>query len=307
MNLSIILSQMTQLFLLIFLGFFLYRVHILSKPLNQGLTKLLLHVTLPAMIFSSVLEQSNRPPVNEVLSVFLIAVVLNVLMPFFCLLVIKLLHFPKKEQGLYAFMCAFSNIGFMGFPVLNALYGETGLFYGGIFNIIFNISIFTVGIFLMNYGCERKTEIHLKNLLTPGIILSCLSVVVYFLDISFPSVLSNTISSLGSITSPCAMLLIGSTLATMDLKTIFSDWRVYFFAVVKQFILPLILFPLFRLFIQNEFLLGLSFVLYIMPTANTAVLFATNYDKDERLAAKGVFITTVMSMVSVPLLLSVLL
>ncbi len=307
MNLSIILSQMTQLFLLIFLGFFLYKVHILSKPLNQGLTKLILHVTLPAMIFSSVLEQTNRPPVNEVLSVFLIAAVLNFLMPFFCLLVVKLLRFPYKEQGLYAFMGAFSNIGFMGFPILNALYGEIGLFYGGIFNIIFNISIFTVGIFLMNYGSEEKTAIRLKNLLTPGVIFSSLSIVVYFLDLSFPSVIVNTISSLGSITSPCAMLLIGSTLATMDLKSIFNGWHVYFFSVVKQFILPLILFPLFRFFIKDDFLLGLSFILYMMPTANTAVLFATNYHKDEHLAAKGVFITTVFSMVSIPLLISILL
>ena len=137
MNVSVILSQMTQLFLLIFLGFFLYKVHILSKPLNQGLTKLILHVTLPAMIFSSVLEQADRPPLSEVLSVFVIAAVLNFLLPFFCLLIVKLLRFPYKEQGLYAFMAAFSNIGFMGFPVLNALYGEIGLFYGGIFNIIF--------------------------------------------------------------------------------------------------------------------------------------------------------------------------
>lgn len=307
MNLSIILSQMTQLFLLIFLGFFLYKVHILTKPLNQGLTRLILNVTLPAMVFSSVLDQTNRPPVNEVLSVFLISAVLNFLMPFFYLLVVKLLRFPKKDQGLYAFMCAFSNIGFMGFPVLNALYGEIGLFYGGIFNIVFSIAIFTVGIFLMNCGSENKTQIRLKNLLTPGVIFSCLSVVVYFLDLSFPSVLSNTISSLGSITSPCAMLLIGATLATMDLKTIFNDWHVYVFSIVKQFILPLILFPLFRLFIRNDFLLGLSFVLYVMPTANTAVLFATNYGKDEQLAAKGVFITTVLSMASVPLLLSILL
>lgn len=307
MNLSIILSQMTQLFLLIFLGFFLYKVHILSKSLNQGLTKLILHVTLPFMIFSSVLEQANRPPVVEVLSVFLIAIILNFLMPFFCLLVIKLLRFPKAEQGLYAFMCAFSNIGFMGFPILNALYGETGLFYGGIFNIIFNLSIFTVGIYLMNYGTEKKAAIQLKSLFTPGIILSSLSVIVYFLNIPFPSVLVETISDLGSITSPCAMLLIGSTLATMDLKSIFSNRRIYVFSILKQFLLPLILFPLFRFFIKNEFLLGLSFVLYLMPTANTAVLFATNYGKDEKLAAKGVFITTVFSMISVPLLLSLLL
>ena len=101
------------------------------------------------------------------------------------------------------------------------------------------------------------------------------------------------------------MILIGANLAAMDLKSIFNDWHVYVYSVVKQAVLPLLLWPVLKLCVPDEFILNIIYILILMPVANTSVLFATEFGGNEHLAAKTVFITTVMSIVTVPLLLMV--
>ena len=113
----------------------------------------------------------------------------------------KLIRAKKEQIGLYTFMNAYSNVGFMGFPVIEGLCGSVGLFYAAIFNLIFNLSTYTLGIWMMNKGREDAEKFNVKRLLSPGVLLSALSIVIYFLDIKFPTVITETIESIGSITS----------------------------------------------------------------------------------------------------------
>lgn len=310
MEVGIILHQMLQFFIIMFLGYFLYKVKLLDHDFVKKLTKLLLNVTLPATILSSVLEaDSNRDPAG-VVQVFVIGVAVYAVLPVISFIIVKLMRLPKRDRGLYAFMMTYSNIGFMGFPLMDALFGQKAVFYAAIVNVLFNISVFTCGVVMMNVGrgedltaIQNPAKLKLKNLLSPGVSISALSIVVYFMNISFPQDVRSVVSSVGGITTPLAMILMGATLATMDLKSIFSDWRVYFYSLVKQAVLPLLLWPLMKLCISDEFILTIMYILILMPVANTSVLFATQYDGNEKLAAKTVFITTVMSIVTVPLLL----
>lgn len=305
MEIGIILHQMLQLFLMIFLGYFLYKIGLIDGDFIKKLTKLLLNVTLPAMILASVLEQEGERNMGIVAEVFAVGIAVYVLLPVVGVLLIKLMRFPKEDQGLYAFMMAYSNVGFMGFPLMDALYGQTAVFYAAIINIVFNISVFTCGVMLMNLGkSERKAKLEWKKLLTPGVSVSLLSVVVYLLDMSWPKDLVSVVSSVGNVTTPLAMVLIGATLATMNIRSIFNDWHVYPFAVVRQVLLPLAFWPVLKFFIADSFVLAVVYILLLMPIANTSVLFATEYDGNEQLAAKSVFITTFLSVLTVPLMLT---
>jgi len=185
-----------------------------------------------------------------------------------------------------------------------AMYGEKAIFYVAIFNLIFNLSIFTVGVPIMNYGKENSESFSLKSLKTPGVICSLLAIIIYFLNIKIPPTIGSACSSVGSITTPIAMLLIGSTLAKMDLKEVFNDFKVYLFSIVKQIIIPIAIWPILKLLIQNEYVLGITLVMILMPIANTSILFATEYKGNEGLAAKTVFMTTLISIVSIPIILS---
>ena len=303
MDITVILQQMTQFFLIMCLGYILYKIGMITADFSKKLTSLVLHVTMPALILSSVLTQTGERNLSEVLVVFGVAIAMYVSLPILGWIVVKILRFPVNIQGMYIFMTVFSNVGFMGIPLISALYGEKAVFYTAIFNLIFNISVFTIGTRLMNYKSGKSEKLNFKTFLTPGVCVASLAVVIYFLNIPFPKVVVNSISSVGSITTPVAMIMMGASLAKLDVKNIFNDYRVYLFAVVKQVVLPLGLWPLLNLTIKNEYILAITMVMLCMPVANNAVLFAVEHNKDEELAAKNIFISTILSIATIPLIM----
>ena len=302
MDTSVILNQMIILFIMIFIGYFLFKAGIITPEFNRLLTKLILNLTMPCLILNSVLQSSGDRNYKTVLLVFGIAIAMYIILPIISTIIIKLFHFPKPQQELYIFMMIFSNVGFMGFPLIAAVYGDGAVFYTAIFNIIFNLSSFTFGIWLISHGTSIKITFTVKRLLTPGVIFSLLAIVLYFLNINLPQVIVSPINSIGAMTTPLAMLVIGSTLATMKIRDIFNDWHVYPFALIKQIMLPFLLYPVIHYFITDDLILGITFIMLLVPVANTSVLFATEYGNDEQLAAKNVFITTLLSVITVPLM-----
>ncbi len=307
MDIQVILMQMVQLFLMIGLGYFLFKVKILDVELNKRLTTLLLAVTTPALIISSVLSTTEYLPFTDILFVFLVGILVYIVLPILGWILVKIMRIPLPQQGLYIFMTVFSNIGFMGFPVMKAIFGNDAVFYTALFNMLFNLLVFSVGTGIMGYGTGRKMDFNPKDLLSPGVIASLVALVIYMAKIQFPNVISSTITMIGDITTPVAMLIIGSTLANIPLKEVFSELCIYPYTFIKQVIIPVLAYPVLRLFIQDPLILGVTLIMISMPVANSAVLFATEYDGDVSLAAKAVFMTTLLSIVTIPLIVSLFL
>ena len=293
---------MIMLFLILALGYIIFKTKLVDEKFTKIFSQLILKVTMPSMVLSSVLDLTERQALTDVIMSLTIAFVMFfIVLPLSGLLLAKLFRVKKNSTGLYVFMNTFSNVGFMGFPIIEALTGSVGLFYAAIYNLVFNIAVFTLGVWLVNKDKGTSTKFDYKLLLTPGVIVAFLALVVYFVNIKPPAVFCNAIRMVGSITSPSAMLVIGFTLARMDIKNVFSDWRIYPWTLVKQLIIPLILWIPFSLLIKNEILLTVTFILFAMPVANNAVLFANTYDGDSELAARSVFITTLFALITVPL------
>lgn len=302
MDIKILISQMTMLFLIMALGYVILKLKVVDESFSKTFSKLILRVTMPAMVLSSVLDLTERQALRDVLMALGIAFALFfIILPVSGLLLAKIFRVKKGSTGLYVFMNTFSNVGFMGFPVIEALSGSVGLFYAAIYNLVFNLSVFTLGVWLMNKDKGQNEKFDFKLLFTPGVIVAILALVVYFTNIKLPALICDAVRSVGSITSPSAMLIIGCTLAKMDVKSVFSDWRIYPWTIVKQLIIPLLLWIPFSMLITNETLLTVTFILFAMPVANNAVLFANTYDGDSALAARSVFITTLFSLITVPL------
>ena len=205
------------------------------------------------------------------------------------------------------FMTVFSNIGFMGFPVMKAIFGNEAVFYTAIFNMIFNFLVFTLGIVLINYGTTNQVKLKARNLLSPGIISSIVAIIIYFLKIPIPTVLGSTFDMVGNITTPIAMMLIGSTLANINIKEVFTEFRIYPYTIIKQLLIPFIAYPILNYFISSPLVLGVALINLAMPVGNSAVLFANEYNGDVALAAKSVFITTLISVFTIPLIVAMFL
>lgn len=307
MDIKVILMQMIQLFMVMALGYLLYKIKILDDDFNKKLTSLLLSVTTPALIISSVLSTTEYQSLNQILFVFLVGIITYIVLPIIGFVIVKVMRIPRNQQGLYIFMTVFSNIGFMGFPVMKAIFGNSAVFYTAIFNMIFNLFVFTVGIPMMNYGTGKKSQMKLKNLLSPGVIASVVALIIYFTHIQLPDVIASTITMVGDITTPVAMLIIGSTLAAIPLNEIFMEFRIYPYTLIKQIIVPIIIYPILKLFIHDPLVLGVTLIMISMPVGNSAVLFATEYDGDISLAAKAVFMTTLLSIMTIPLIVALFL
>lgn len=307
MDVFVILMQMIQLFLVMALGYILFKVNILDEIMNKRLTTLVLSVTTPAMIIGSVLNTKVTQELNDILFVFLIGLLTYIILPIIGFIIVKVMRVPKSQQGLYIFMTVFSNIGFMGFPVMKAIFGNDAVFYTAIFNMIFNLFVFTIGKKIMSFGTSQKIEINIKSILSPGVIASLIALFVYFTRLQFPTVIVSTINMVGDITTPIAMMIIGSTLATIPLKEVFTEFRIYPYTLIKQIIVPIIIYPLLKLFINDSLILGVTLIMISMPVGNSAVLFANEYGGDVSLAAKNIFMTTLFSVLTIPFIVALFL
>jgi predicted permease len=307
MDINVVINQMLQLFIILGLGYFLNKVKIFDDTLNQKLNKLLLNVTTPALVLASVSSIKQNNNTKEALFVFLVAIIIFTLLPLLSYILVRIIRIPRHQRGIYMFMTVFSNIGFMGFPVMKAIFGNEAVFYTSIFNMIFNIWVFTLGIVLINYGTNNKVKLSFKSLLSPGIISSLLAIVIYFLRIPVHPVIKSTFDMVGNITTPVAMMLIGSTLANLNIKEVFTELRIYPYTIIKQILIPFIAYPILKYFITSPLVLGVALVNLAMPVGNSAVLFANQYDGDVELAAKSVFITTLISVFTIPLIVAIFL
>ena len=307
MDIQVIVLQMIQLFLVIALGYLLLKIKVLDVDFNQRLTTLLLSVTTPALIVSSVLSTTIEKDLSEIIFVFIVAIVIFMVLPILGLIIVKIMKVPLHQQGLYIFMTMFSNIGFMGFPVMKSIFGNEAVFLTAIFNMLFNLLVFTVGILFMNYRSAEKISINLRQLFSPGVVSSLVALLIYLTGFQMPDIISSTITMIGDITTPIAMMLIGSTLATIPLKEVFNELRVYPYTILKQIIIPIIAYPILNFFIKDALILGVSLIMISMPVGNIAVLFATEYHKDVALAAKTVFMTTLLSIITIPLIVALFL
>lgn len=299
MDIMIVVNQLIQLFMMIGIGFVIAKTGLFEGDFNQKLTKFVLNLTMPCMIIASVMTTQN---VTIALKDIMISTILLVLvLPVFAYICIYLLPFIK-HKGLYMFMMMYPNVGFMGFPLMQSIFGNESILSTAIINMSFNLSLFTLGVIVMNYGQTDRPQLQLKNLLSPGVISSLIAILIYILKIELPKVIVNPITLIGNMTTPLAMIIIGATLAVYKIRDIFSDVKVYFFTIFIDVIIPIIFYPFISAFIRDAKLQEMTLIILAMPVANGAALFAKTYGQDEFLAAKTVFISTLMAIITIPLL-----
>lgn len=317
MDISVILEQLIRLFLILCIGALLARLDILDKHTKQKLTKLMLHVTTPLMILDAfndrLLLVKNDETGGTTLGVgylFAVSVGFYLVLILLSLLLTAAMRIPKESRNLYTFMTVFGNVGFMGFPVALAVCGSEGLFYAAILNSVFNILIYTIGVVLITAGnTDSKDEKASpwqrmqpkKLLLTPGVLCCAVAVCLFMLKITLPSLLADTFDTLGGLTSPLAMLVVGANLAGMPMKNMLRNRILNLYTLIRQLVLPILMWVVIRLVISHEVLSSVLLMMAAMPIANTTALFATEYQADEMLASQAIFVTTLCSLASLPL------
>lgn len=303
MDIQVIVNQMIILFLVMIVGYIANKAKILDQNLNQKMSSLILNVTSPALILSSVATPTNGS-LSSVVQIFLISIVIYMVLPIMGILLGKILKVQKEDRNLYQFMTIFSNVGFMGYPVIQSIFGSEALFFAAIFNLVFNLFCYSYGVYLISGN--GKLSFDFKQLINPGIVFSIIAVIIYLTKYQMPQIIGETSNLIGSITTPLAMMIIGSSLAEIPIKEVLNDIRIYPYTIIKQILMPILFWWVLKFITQDPIILGVLVILIAMPVGSITIMFCNQFNGNTALASKSIFITTLASVFTIPVLVYLL-
>lgn len=298
MDIPALFEKMLVLFLIVLAGFVCGKTGVMSEQTNRSLSKLIANFTNPMLVLSSVMTEERLMSNREVLELSLIAVGCYAFLIAASFLIPKILHIQQAERGLYRFMFIFSNVGFLGYPLVRALFGEGAMFHMTVFVLFFQLLCWSYG--AQTIAGTGRFRVTWRMLLVPGISSSLLAYVIYLADIPVPGMIADAVTMTGEITSPLAMLIIGCALSQCPARKVFGCWRLYALAAIKMIVVPVAAFFLLRMFVHDELLLGITVIVLAMPAATNATIISYEQHADDKLAASGVFLTTLLAVATVP-------
>lgn len=296
-EMSNLLNLQITIFCLMFSGYILTKLNILSGDARKPLSNLLINFILPCNIITSFMMEFNQKIMLDCLSIFIVSLCLQT----FVVLTSK--HFYPNANShklpVLRYGTIVSNAGFMGSPIAQGLYGDQGLLYSSIYLIPLRAVMWSFGVTCFT-GTKGKGV--LKKILThPCIIAVFLGMILMVSQIHLPKGIEQTIRYAGNANTALSMIVIGNILAEVKASEIF-DKTAWWFCIVRLIIIPLLVLLGCELAGVDELVKQLSVVLASMPGAATTAILAAKYDSDTHFAAKIVFLSTLLSMISVPLL-----
>lgn len=303
MEFSTIITQIIVLFLIMVVGFFARKRNIINDQVNKGLTEFLLNITLPFMIitsfnfnFSFDMLQKSGAVLVYTLCIFLISYIIGRIL---------FRKYPQDIKSVLMFSAMFSNCGFMGFPVIQNIYGKEGVFYAALFNMPFTILVWTVGIGL--YSGEKDFSSIKRALLNPGTISVYIGLFLFVFSIKLPAFIYNTLEMVGGMTTPLSMIVIGAMLGGMNIREVFTSLPSYYSTLVRLIIVPLVVFAMLKLLGASGMSFGVLVLISAMPVAANTAIMSEKYGANSGFASKCIFISTVLSAVTIPFIIMLLL
>ena len=306
MDIMVVFQTMLKLFLLLILGFVLFKCHIFDEYTNKKISALIVNVASPMLIISSIagVEGSNK-------SIVFLMIGAGILMYIGFIILGKIINrifpFPKKDWPVYECMVVFANTGFMGYPVLLDVFGQEAVFYASLIHMAFNFFVYTYAIMCLTKGDDSEFKLNFKQLLTPGIILIFVGIFIYLFDFQLPSVLMDTINSVGSLTAPLSMMMIGSSLAVYPIKDSFTDWRSYVFAFVRLMIVPFVTMIMCRLLHIDAYYANITIITNAMPVGSMVLMLATQYNANVKIVTRNIVVSTLLSVITIPIVVATML
>lgn len=200
-------------------------------------------------------------------------------------------------------MLIFGNTGFIGYPVLSAIFGPQAVVYAVVYNIVFNLLSFTFGAWLIASDNEYGVRVRMswRDFITPCNIATLITMALAFYGVHAVPVVGPALSTIGSFTTPATLLIVGSSLVNLPAAKLLGTPRLWIACLVRMVATPLLIFAVMRP-LAGGALLGVVVVLAAMPVATNGTMFCYQYGGDAKTMAQGTFITTVLALVTIPLL-----
>ncbi|MDO5377315.1 MAG: AEC family transporter [Clostridia bacterium] len=296
MNLSGVISQLISLFLMMLMGFIAARAGVITPEFRKRLSTLTLNTAAPCIILSSVLESEGAGV--SMVTVLLVAVFFYAVMIALAALLTRLSRVPKAQRPLDQMMLVFTNVGFMGIPVVDALYGPSGVTMVAMFILLFNLTFFSYGVLLVSGG----GKLNLRALGNACIFAALGALVLSLTGWHLPAPIETTLSAVGAMNTPLAMMIIGASLAHSDVRAALTNPRLYRISFLRMIVMPLVVLLIMRLLPVDPMLAGVAVAMAAMPVAGNCAMISDIYLPDDMTASHAVIVSTLLSAVSLPLI-----
>jgi len=297
------ITVMITLFVVVVVGYVAGRIGYLGGDFDRQLSRLVINITCPALILSSSMT-GELPDRRFILPLLLISVITYVVLTAVAFLLPRYLTKRREDEGAIGFALMFGNVGFMGYPVVASIFGHEAIFYAAVLNVVNTFAVFTVGTILITGRGEVGGERFQKKVLysTPMLAAYMTMLIVAFEIKDIPAFISQPLTMIGNITVPAALLVIGSSMSQLPLRALMGNMTVYLTTALRLAILPLGVYYLTRSLGFSELVVNINTVVIAMPVATYGTILCLKYEKDTTMITEVTFITTLFSMLTIPLL-----
>ncbi|MBR1970786.1 MAG: AEC family transporter [Clostridia bacterium] len=299
MDMMNVINQVGMLSITMLIGFLIVKTGYIDGQYKNAISKLIVNLILPCLIISSISEKELKLDLlKDLITVFFMAVFCIATMYAFGALVAKILKIPDYTARVHKIMSSCGNVIFIGYPILIAMYGEMGFFYAIIYWLLNDLFLWTIGILILSK--KNDGEPFVKKLLNPNTISFAIAIIMFVFGLKLPPVIHSAVSGIGALTTSLSMLFIGMALADVDVKNIIKKWWVVVIAPIKLVILPIVFLLIFKYIGIRSILVGVVCLEAAMPVQTVTAIIAKEHEADFEYAAVGLFVTTILSIFTLP-------
>lgn len=299
---AIVTNQVIIMFILIILGFILAKTKVITPHGSKELSNLLVMIVTPCVLIKSYSVDFNAELAKGLAKCLIFSVIIHIV----AIIVSNL--FIRKDGGeryrIERFSVVYCNCGFMAIPLLQAAFGNEGVFFGSAYLVVFTALSWSHGLYL--YSADKKTLSFVKILTTPGMIGIIAGMILFLTGLRLPTPLFSAVDYMTGLNTPIAMILLGVFLADVNLKKAFFNIKLYIVSLLRLIVIPIAAIFIGRLINLDEQLMNAIIITAACPVATVAALFASKYDLDAAYASEMVAINTLISIVTIPLIVSLL-
>ena len=291
-------QQVAVLFLLIGTGALAVKTGVLKLENKQALSNLLVYVVVPAMVVNSYRMEFSAEILRNLLAAFGMSVLAILIGTVITLVLTR--NKKGSRMPIFRFACIFSNAAYMGFPLISALFGSEGLLYASAYVTVFNLLLWTMGYGFVSGGSSVKEVAH-SLVRTPVLYAIAVGLAIYLLQIPLPPLITQPLELLAGVNTPLSMLITGMLIAAGDVRSIVTDKHIWKLAAVRMALIPAVCLVVFGLVGFHGMAAQVVALLECCPAAAITSVFAVQFGHDERYAAGSVVLTTLLSIVTLPL------
>lgn len=300
MPVDVLVALLIKITILVGLGVLLKKMGLINHHLQQGLSTLLLRAVLPFSVVASASNDYPKEVQKNLIKVAIIAFCYYIVAITISSLISKFIKSSDKGKKVFITMSVFANTAFMGFPIMSELYGNTGLLYAVVYNLFYQLFFFSYGISILSENGKIKIKEVLKN---PVTIASLIAIAMFITGIKLPNVIQDTFTTIGGMMVPISMMIIGCSLAEMDIKELVRDFNSFFVSGLRLFVYPICMLMVMLLLRIPVEMAAVCSLMTALPSGSLNVIMSQEYDCEPGFAARSVVQTMLFSIGSIPLMI----